>query len=229
MQGGFDVYTLLFLALSVFVFMRLRSVLGQHNEDEEPRSRRPNPYRLPEPANYKVIPFPDAAGEGEKTHPWQGYAEEGSAMALAFDAMKKMDPFFSPQQFLEGARIGYEMIINAYANADRKTLRSMLSKEAYEGFISAILEREEQKLIADMRLVGIEKAQITEAELKGKTAHLTVMFTTKLITCVRNAAGQVVEGSDTDVTDSADVWTFARDLTSKDPNWQLVATHDPIG
>jgi predicted lipid-binding transport protein (Tim44 family) len=35
---------------------------------------------------------------------------------------------------------------------------------------------------------------------------------------------EVVEGDLVEVTDVNDVWTFARDTRSRDPNWRLIAT-----
>jgi predicted lipid-binding transport protein (Tim44 family) len=62
------------------------------------------------------------------------------------------------------------------------------------------------------------------AEIQGKTAQIVVRFLSNLITVTRDASGTVVDGSPEAVVDVTDVWTFARTLGSRDPNWQLVAT-----
>jgi predicted lipid-binding transport protein (Tim44 family) len=60
--------------------------------------------------------------------------------------------------------------------------------------------------------------------LRGRTAQITVRFVSQLISVTRDKSGNVIEGNAEKVTDVTDVWTFARDLSSRDPNWKLVAT-----
>src|SRR5690606_25404478 len=107
---------------------------------------------------------------------------------------------------------------------DRKTLKELLSREVYEGFERAITERENRGDKVETTFVSIDKAEMVSAEVNGKTAQIVVRFLSKLITATRDAAGVVVDGSPDAVVDVTDVWTFARTLGSRDPNWQLVAT-----
>jgi predicted lipid-binding transport protein (Tim44 family) len=72
--------------------------------------------------------------------------------------------------------------------------------------------------------VSIDAADVTAAELRGRTAQVTVRFVSKLVSVTRNRAGEVIDGNPDKVADVTDVWTFARDLSSRDPNWKLVAT-----
>jgi predicted lipid-binding transport protein (Tim44 family) len=116
------------------------------------------------------------------------------------------------------------MIVNAFAEGDRRTLKNLLSREVFEGFESAIGEREKRGETVDSKFVSIDKADIVAADLRGRTAQLTVRFHSKLITATRDRSGNVIDGSAEKVTDVTDVWTFARDTGSRDPNWRLVAT-----
>ena len=75
-------------------------------------------------------------------------------------------------------------------------------------------------------LVGIDEAEIVDAHLKGKMAHLTVKFTSKIVSAVHDANGELVSGDPNRVTEVTDIWTFSRDTTSRDPNWKLVATEE---
>jgi predicted lipid-binding transport protein (Tim44 family) len=134
------------------------------------------------------------------------------------------DSSFAPREFLQGARAAYEMIVMAFARGDRKALKDLLSKEVFDGFSSVITQREQNNLKAEATFVSLDKANIVEAELKGKTMEVTVKFASKLINATRDAAGTVVEGSAEAITDVVDIWTFARDAGSRDPNWRLVAT-----
>jgi len=116
------------------------------------------------------------------------------------------------------------MIVTAYAQGDRRALKNLLSKEVYDGFEQAIKDRETRGEKAETRFVSIDKADITGADVKGRTAQVTVRFVSQLVSVTRDKDGNVIDGSPDKVTDVTDVWTFARDLSSRDPNWKLVAT-----
>ena len=236
----FDIYTIIFLALAVFIFLRLRSVLGQRTGRErppyDPYSREPVrpatdnkvvtlPNRATEAAAAKAGAEPGEAAEAaEPVVRWKGIAEPGSAVAVGLDAVVENDPSFDPKHFLTGSRAAYEMIVTAYAEGDRRNLKNLLSREVYDGFDSAISEREKRGDKVESRFVSIDNAEITAAEMRGRSAHVTVRFLSKLITATRDKAGNVIDGNADKVTDVTDVWTFARDISSRDPNWKLVAT-----
>ncbi len=125
---------------------------------------------------------------------------------------------------MTGARAAYEMIVNAFAEGDRRTLKNLLSREVYDGFETAITEREKRGETVESRFVSIDNAEITAAEMRQRTAQFTVRFQSKLVSVTRDKNGNVIDGNADKVTDVTDVWTFARDLSSRDPNWKLVAT-----
>ena len=230
----FDIYTIIFLALAVFIFLRLRSVLGQRTGRERPPY---DPYSAREAArtstNDKVVALPPRAGDvapkgAADAEPaadrWKGIAEPGSAAAVGLDAVVAQDPSFDPKHFLTGGRAAYEMIVTAYAQGDRRNLKNLLSKEVYDSFEAAIKEREGRGEKAETRFVSIDKADLIGAEVKGKTGQVTVRFVSQLVSVTRDRDGSVIDGSPDKVSDVTDVWTFARDLASRDPNWKLVAT-----
>ena len=231
----FDIYTIIFLALAVFIFLRLRSVLGQRTGRErppydpysardagaQPCKRQGRPCR-PRPAE------PAPARPAEVTPPsadrWKGVAETGSSVAAGLDAIAAGDPAFDAKHFITGARAAYEMIVTAFAEGDRRQLRNLLSREVYDGFDTAISERESRGETAETRFVSIDGSTITGAELRARTAQVTIRFVSKLISATRDRSGTVTEGNADKVTDVTDVWTFARDVSSRDPNWKVVAT-----
>ncbi len=231
MRDVFDIYTIIFLALAVFIFLRLRSVLGQRTGRERPPY---DPYAAREPvrpAAEKVVALPNRAPEPAKPiepaipgERWKGVAETGSAIAAGLDAIAAADSEFDPKHFLTGARAAYEMIVTAYAEDDRRTLKNLLSREVYDGFDAALTEREQRGETVESKFVSIDSADITSAELRQKNVQVTVRFVSQLITTTRDKGGAVIDGSAEKVTDITDVWTFARDVTSRDPNWKLVAT-----
>ena len=120
--------------------------------------------------------------------------------------------------------MAYEMIVMAYADGDRKTLKNLLSREVYDGFVQAISDRESRSEKIQSSFVGINKADIVSAEMKGGEAHVTLRIVSELISATRDGAGAVIDGDPETVAEVKDVWTFARDTRSRDPNWKLVAT-----
>ncbi|WP_243369068.1 Tim44/TimA family putative adaptor protein [Microvirga solisilvae] len=237
MQDSFDITTLIFIVLAIFVIWRLRSVLGQKTGSEQPPfdplSRRDAPLRPgnpnPEP-DHNVVRLPGANGtrpaaaEVQTAERWKGFAEPGTPMATALDGIARAEPNFNAGEFVEGAKAAYEMIVSAFAMGDRKTLKDLLSREVYEGFERAISERESRGERVETTFVSIDKAEMARAEVVGKTGQIVVRFVSQLITVTRDASGTVVDGSPDQVAEVTDVWTFARQLGSRDPNWQLVAT-----
>jgi predicted lipid-binding transport protein (Tim44 family) len=235
-----DIYTIIFLALAVFIFLRLRSVLGQRTGGERPpfdRSARDfgngpaNP--VPGPANTNnVIPLPgtviDHAPAPAEASPtpdrWKDIAPPGSPLALGLDAIVASDSSFDAPRFLTGARSAYEMIVLAFANGDRRALKDLLSREVFDGFDSAIREREQREQKVETRFVGIDKSEIVSADVRDRSAHVTVRFVSQMVTVTRDKTDAVIDGSPDKVADVTDIWTFARDITSRDPNWKLVGT-----
>jgi predicted lipid-binding transport protein (Tim44 family) len=234
MQDVFDIYTIIFLALAVFIFLRLRSVLGQRTGRERPPY---DPFAAREPVrpapNENVVALPSRkpvaaaqapAAPAEPVERWKGVAAPGSALATGLDAIFAAAPDFDAKHFLTGARAAYEMIVNAYAEGDRRTLKNLLSREVFDGFEAAINEREKRGDTVESRFVSIDNAEITAAEVRGRNIQTTVRFQSKLVSVTRDKAGNVIDGNAEKVTDVTDVWTFARDVSSRDPNWKLVAT-----
>ncbi len=229
-----DIYTIIFLALAVFIFLRLRSVLGQRTGNERPPFDRAARNALQGAQDKNVIsipgkvidqaPTPPTAEVPPATDRWKDVAESGSALARGLDAIVEKDSSFDPRHFLSGARSAYEMIVLAFANGDRRALRDLLSSEVFESFEAAIKEREKAEHKTETRFVSIDKAELVGAELRDRTAQLTVRFVSQMISVTHDKAGAIVDGSPDKVADITDIWTFARDITSRDPNWKLVGT-----
>lgn len=229
-----DILTLVFLGLAVFVILKLRSVLGQRTGTERPPAdlfeRRPQANGASEPGSAgpvanNVVPLPTARRDGATPEARiEGVAKPDSPAYKGLIDIARADETFAPADFLTGARAAYEMIVTAFAGGDRRALKDLLSRDVYEGFEAAIRDRENRNEKVETQFVSIEKAEFADALLRVKSAEVTVKFQSKLITATRDAAGTVVEGNPEKVIDVVDIWTFARDITARDPNWRLIAT-----
>jgi predicted lipid-binding transport protein (Tim44 family) len=245
MQDVFDFWWIIYATIAVVIFVKLRSVLGQRTGRERPpydpysardavrpsaserSSTNDNVVALPGRAAPEPVPKPGDTKPADAAVPadrWSGIAEPGSAVAVGLDAVAREDKSFDGKHFIAGARAAYEMIVTAYAEGDRRTLKNLLSRDVYDGFEAAIREREAKGETSESRFVSIDKSDIADAELRGHTAQITIRFVSQLVSVTRDREGAVIDGSPEKVTDVTDVWTFARDLSSRDPNWKLVAT-----
>ena len=235
MNNFMDITTIIFLAVAVVVFLRLRNVLGRRTGNErppfDPYSRREAPAGKPDdkvidlparraPAREAADPdTPSGVDERIKT-----VAPAGSSLHDGLKAVATADRTFDAEGFLAGAKGAYEMVVTAFAEGDRKTLRQLLSRDVYDGFVSAIGERESRGETIEFKFVGIDKAEITAAGVKGTTVQVTVRFLSKLVSATHDKSGAVVDGDPTHVGDVTDIWTFEREANARDPNWKLVAT-----
>jgi predicted lipid-binding transport protein (Tim44 family) len=228
-----DIYTIIFLALAVFIFLRLRSVLGQRTGSERPPYDRAAPNVVQRTQDNNVVPMPGAVIDQAPMAPsadvapsdrWKGIAEPGTPLAAGLDAIATQDSSFDPRHFLSGARGAYEMIVLAFANGDRRALKDLLSSEVYESFEAVIKDREKHEQKTETRFVSIDKAELVGADARDRAAQLTVRFVSQMISVTRDKTGAIVDGNPDKVADITDVWTFARDTSSRDPNWKLVGT-----
>jgi predicted lipid-binding transport protein (Tim44 family) len=238
MSEAFDIYTLLFLVLAVVIFIRLRNVLGRRTGNERPPYDpfTPDAKRAGAPeANEPVVALPrgrsarapvEASGPSmEDIETRLGrYATKDSPLGQSLTSLMRADPGFDPAQFLDGAKMAYEAIVMAFAEGDEATLEQLLGSDVFEGFQRAIRERDTRGEKVLSSLVGIDKADIIETEIKNRTAYVTVKFVSELISVTRDADGEVIEGDPKKVREVTDIWTFAREVAAKNPNWKLVAT-----
>lgn len=243
MHDSFDITTIVFAFLAVFVIWKLRSVLGTRTGSERqrpdvftPRTKAAEagtdrPYAKTDDNNVIRLPGAPAEPVTPTANPpaadpdrWKAYAEPDSKVWEGLDAINAADTSFDPGPFIAGAKGAYEMIVSAFAAGDRKTLRNLLAKDVYDNFAGAISTREQRGEKMETTFVSIDKTTIEDAQLRAGTASVTLRILSKLITATRDKAGTVVEGNPEKVVDMVDLWTFARDVNSRDPNWKLVTT-----
>jgi predicted lipid-binding transport protein (Tim44 family) len=226
MDGDFQVGSIVFFAIVVlFLVFRLRSVLGRRTGQERyrdpfaPRSATP-PARAPAPGAPADIRGPVI--EGASTP-----ASEPAPLAAGMARLKAADRGFDERTFLKGARGAFEIIVNAFAAGDTAALKPLLSSEVYSSFATAIQQRVSAKETHETNLMTIKECDLIEAGVEGSHAAVTVKFVSDQVNVTRAADGTVIDGDADRVVEKTDFWTFSRDIGSRDPNWQLVATRSP--
>lgn len=213
-------------AFAAFVLYRLYATLGKRTGNEQPpfdpvnrRDTRRPPVAVKED---NVVPLPRAREMPRPTP--EVTIPAGSVLAAGVEAIRQVDTNFEPDGFVRGAKVAHEMIAKAFAQGDRATLKPLLAEDVYASFDAAIGVREKAGQKVDFSFIGLKQANLEEATLRGRIAEVTVRFVSELISATRDAAGAVIEGAAGVVREVTDVWTFARDTRSSDPNWKLVST-----
>ena len=232
MGEGFQfIDIILFAMIAAFLILRLRNVLGRHKDHGRPQNDPFSPDPQGQDANASD---PQSPGDDNVVHlsdQTQGAqdaqtAEEPVATApldAGFAQIKAIDGAFDAPEFVAGARGAFEMIVEAFAKGDRDTLQALLNEEVYGNFISAIDTREANNETLENTLIRLVSNEAIEAYVENVTGFVTVKIISEQVNVTRSADGEVVDGNANQISEITDIWTFARDLSSRDPNWGLVA------
>ena len=215
---------IVFAVLAGVLILRLRSVLGRRTGNEKPPQENERFGHIGREAETEdtVVPMPQ--------RDVQPPAEPVKAPEEALDgleAIQAADPNFVPEAFLGGARRAFEMVLEAFAEGDVETLRNLLNDDVFANFKAAIEDRQAAGERLETDVVSFIDIAIDEAALNGREAAVTVRFVTEQVNLVSNADGEIVEGNPEQTVRVVDLWTFARDVRARDPNWRLVATDSP--
>ncbi len=222
---GFQFIDVIFLAMVAgFIVLRLRSVLGRRTGHEPNRDGRPKEAYSRNSDNVVSMPLPRNNREQADASLDIEPAYQGTPLESGLVQVKMADPSFEVAQFLDGAGNAFEMIVAAYAKHDLDSLKSLLSSEVYAQFASAIQDREERGETMETELITTRPPNLEDIGMKDTHAVVSVRFQTEQVNIIKNSEGDVIEGDADHVDSVTDIWTFSRDTTSADPNWQLVAT-----
>jgi len=211
-------YVILLAMVAAFLALRLYTVLGKRTGHEQP---------LPKPAEERLAP-PLLPRTIDVTPETREVANRNIAPAAekGLRAIIAADSSFDVHQFLEGAQSAYRMILEAFWKGDDEALGWLVEDNVAYAFAEAIAARNTAGHVLDNRLVSIERAQIQDAAVEGRTGRITVRFDADIAAVTRDAEGNVVAGSMSDAVQTHDVWTFSRPLKSDDPNWKLADTDE---
>jgi predicted lipid-binding transport protein (Tim44 family) len=241
---GFDL--IIFALLAVFLGWKLYSVLGRRTGNErsiDPFMTKPGsapsgapkgeptgrPPRLEAPSNEDAPP----AREDRQVLPREQrqleavIAQAPESARKGLDAIRAADPEFDGVAFLAGAKIAFDMVLNAFAAGDANGLKPLLAPEVMQQFGAAITDRQRRNLTLKTTLVGIIAVELLDAEMKGPDARVKVKFISQQVNVTQDSEGRIVDGHPNEVATITDIWTFSRPVTARDPNWVLIGTESP--
>ena len=221
-MNGDILQIILFAAVAAFVIFRLRSVLGRRTGHER---EQPNPFAPPpDVAADKTAPVPDVKPLAE-ADVIKDVA--GTPVEAGLTQIKLADRNFDAGHFVTGAKAAFEMIVEAFAKGDIKTLAPLLDDEVEANFVKSIKQRQENGESLETTLVGIKSASITDARMDGRNARITVTFVSEQVNVTKDKEGRITDGDPNLVDNLTDIWTFVRDTRSDSPAWLLVETRIP--
>ena len=225
MGNGIEFFDIIIFAmLAGYLVFQLRRVLGRRTGNDQ---QRPNPaprQQIEDPEREEVIqiPSPDSPDAARREA-----ATEFTAEMSPLTRLKAMDPDYDDREFLRGARSAFEWIVMAYARGDINELAGLLSPQVLVNFQAAIDERERSGETLEVTISSIKSAMIDDVRIEDSTVYITVEFISDQVKLLRDANNDIIEGTDDRLETLTDVWTFARDVVSDDPNWQLVDIREP--
>ncbi len=194
MNYSFEYIDIILLAMIAgFIFLRLRGILGKRTG-----------FDGKAPAQFKEILKTVKQDQTKKTN--ENFDEDAQ------------------NEFLKGAKIAYETVITDFSDNDNKitTSRSLLNNEVFDQFNQALKERSSRGHYAEITFIGVNSAKIKDHKKIGKILNVTVDFIAEVITCIRDKDKKIVSGDPEKIKKIYDTWVFSRDMTSTNPNWQLV-------
>lgn len=229
-EGFAFIDIILFAMIAAFLVLRLRSVIGRRTGHQSRPADGLSARGAEADADANVIELPDrsAAGAAEA----QGGEDAAAGLADAdpdpladgLAEVRRADPGFDIEEFVAGARTAFVMVVNAFATVDTGALRELLDDEVYANFEDAIQRRQAAAETLETEVVGIKSAEPVAAAARGRTAWVTVRFVSEQVNVTRDAEGAAIDGDPGQVSEVTDLWTFARNTRSRDPNWKLVET-----
>ena len=217
MSNGFPFIDIIFFAaVALFIAFRLRNVLGRRTGHE----RRPEASTVTPSTRDNVVSLP---GREEQAEAAFSHIDDAD-LRQGLTAIRRADPDFDLEGFLMGARQAFEMIVDAFARGDSEALRPLLADDVYSGFENAIEQRRAAGETLETEVVAIKQAEAVEARMEGTWANVTVRFVSDQVNVTRDAEGNMLDGDPDQLAEIVDLWTFARDTSTRDPNWELVST-----
>jgi predicted lipid-binding transport protein (Tim44 family) len=220
MDTGFSYGDIIVIgAIAAFILLRYRAMLGS----DAGRDVRPQVKPVAASEYERVIQL-SAKAVATPSDKKEDFSKHYGSLSETFVAMRGIDREFTPDEFLQGARAAYEMVIEAFTKADRDTLKMLLSDTIYKEFDEALAADQAAARKAETTLVAIKTAAVSDATLSGNAATITVDFLSEQVHLVRDLEGTIIEGDASREEKVEDRWVFTRILTSTDYNWKIIET-----
>ena len=210
---------IILLLVVVFIFLRLKSVLGTRPNGES--------TRLSEESAAKIFDIIIKEAEKNKQKAASTSPQESKDIGNLAEPQKTLAkiPNFEENNFLTGAKRAFEIILTAFSKADLETLEMLVNKTIYNKFKEIIEKRKAEGITSELDFIGFDKAEIVDAKIsKNNIAKISVEFVSEQVNLLKDKDGNIIEGDEQYIQTITDRWTFEKSVTSTNPNWILVST-----
>jgi len=229
---SFPIDLLFFAVMAVVLLFHFNSILGKGDKNDIKENANPqgkaklklinNKENNEKIININELPAKDASFlEISKKTFEDAIKKMPKKSQEGIEEIKQQDKTFSTENFITGAMQAFGLIVLGYARGNINLLKKMLDEDLFEVFKEDIKKRKKGEKI-DTKIENINKIQIEQAKLQGSMAYITVKFVSNQTTAVRNEDGEVLKGDPEQPREITDIWTFAKDIRSENPNWTLV-------
>ncbi len=223
---------IIYFAIAVVLVLWLRNTLGtRHGEERE----RPNPLEAPQntagnQSAGRVVDITDDVqwGDDKKALALPNDMFEGEGVADEMRELMIVMPRFDLHQFLDGARDAFPLIVESFAKADVRTLKELLSPDVYTSFERAIDDRAARGETIATEVHAVKSVKVLEVRKLDRMAFIKLRILADETCVIRDREGTIISGHPDKMTTMNDVWTFGRDVRSKDPTWYLYQTDDDV-
>ena len=213
-----------FVLVAAILILRLRSVLGRKTGNE----KRPKDIFMYQDTDLSTDKKKTL---GEKKSIKSKFddklfigKENNSNKKTALEKICYFDKNFSTRNFLLGAKIAFQKIIQFYAKGEINKIKHLLSTNVFSTFSKEIISRAKKKYILEHTLISLKSAGIEKINVKSSIADIVVKFVSEQVNLLKNEKGKILKGNDEYIENHTNYWTFSKDLKSPSPNWKLVIT-----
>ena len=211
---------LILAMIAIFIINRLRNTLGKKTGNEhdlaDKFSRGKSDLKESTPDKVSKTSFDDTKKRNLKQ-----VFHENPGISNELSKIHKIDPSFTVDEFIGGAKKAFEFIINKYSDENIKPLKKLLSADIFKMFDKQINSRAKKNENLDVSIIGIKEAKIEDVSLKSNVASIKVRFSSEQVQVVKNDKGKIISGDGNQILSIAESWFFSKDLKRNDPNWVL--------
>lgn len=217
-----DMDIIILAIIAAAVVFKLYKVLGDKRFDpgtvasKIPVTTRPKD----QPKELKLVSAPSA--EEIKARETEQEKKYGAVLWQQIKELQKVDRYFNPDVFIEGAKDAFGLIITAYAKEETARLQGLVGKTMFSTLEAEIARRKAQNEIHETTLIAVKSAEIKKVEWDKKSIQITIRFRTEQVNLIKDVRGKIIEGDPSEIDEVTDIWTFERPLHTSDPNWLLI-------
>ena len=213
-----DIFILAMIA--IFIINRLRNSLGKKTGNEtdiaQKFSQKPSKFTESNP-DKEIEKSKNQVKEAKNI-----ILHKNSSINEKLNNIVKVDPSFTVENFIDGAKKAFEYILVKYSENDLKSLKSLLAPQILTNFTDQIKLRQKQKQILGITILKIDDPEIIDVSiLKNKLCFIKLEFKSQQVQTTKDSNNKIIDGNDNLILNISELWTFSKEIKNKNPNWIL--------